>query len=1062
MEHLKAYYTIEKHLEETSKLNPQFEILNSIWKLNKGKLTSALSNVSHYFPHYSLHDSSHSQTIIRNIEAFLGEDRIKRLGPTNAWLILMSAYTHDIGMVVFQDLVQKEWWTPNFQNFLKNLQDSSDDSLKKDSKLLLQLQKVIDNVKANVVQSEFEINDPISIKNAVTTVVAEYTRKIHHEKSSEIIKGANEKFYELANSFYSDQIPSRLLNTLGDIAYLHGVDFYQIFEKLDFESNGLDVDNINPRFIACLLRLGDLLDIDDSRFNQFSSEVFKFPKSSIDHKTKHSSVKHLLVTPDSIEITLSCQNENVYRIARSWFDWLEKEVELQGKEWSNISPRDLGGKAPTIPRGKIKVFYMDQNLNPELLDLRFQISNKRIFEIIEGSAIYENAEFTFIRELVQNALDASKIELWMEITSGKYNEVIKTHLTKNGATVNDVINEIRFPNDIPTELTDFYKVKLSINWTDQKKEEIEISVEDFGTGISDSDLIRMTSKVGESRKGNEEMVKLINSMPFWLKPTGAFGIGLQSVFIVCESFDVETKAINSPGRLIQFNSSKRGKYSSVKPTKVERSQGTKVIVNIPKNKFQEVFNPTFDLGMVMEFDAFTSEFDSLYIYKLKAYLDLVFQKVRNLEISFFGKELILSSSEQNDIQKIATTKNSEKDIECSIYIRKNDLIIQFFEATIGSEFILIFETEEHFDLNNNRGGLFGTEYFVREIPVKSAKTYYHKLSLCRSLWNFTSTESDQILSLSREKLLTKKKIELEKLFFSSVLQPAFHLASSLIEEILSELSTKIEDKDTLKYLLFKFQVTAIMNKSSLGTKVLNQINDYVLDIENCEEIIASSSLTVQKFLNASKIILPVSNKSLISGQKIDNEFKSFVRQKCAEEKSAIIVWNTFFFEHYLRNKYHIHEIKFTEQGNILVLGIEQKNIMIKDGYTRYLDTFIRSQGWSKRAHVYAANKYANTLSVKNNYATGFESFPFLSRETIISPFKDSAQLREIMGRFSSKTQLDHIPSEIINELIPESLITWILKNTNNELLSKTEIIKSYKELISELLKHNWKRDVDLE
>ncbi len=899
MEHLKAYYTIEKHLEETSKLNPQFEILNSIWKLNKGKLTSALSNVSHYFPHYSLHDSSHSQTIIRNIEAFLGEDRIKRLGPTNAWLILMSAYTHDVGMVVFQDLVQKEWWTPSFQTFLKHLQDSSDDSLKKDSKLLIQLQKVIDNTKANIAQSEIEIIDPISIKNAVTTVVAEYTRKIHHEKSSEIIKGASEKFYELANSFYSDQIPNRLMNILGDVAYLHGVDFYQIFEKLDFESNGLDVDNINPRFIACLLRLGDLLDIDDARFNQFSSEVFKFPKSSIDHKSKHSSVKHLLVTPDSIEITLSCQNESVYRIARSWFDWLEKEVELQSKEWSNISPRDLGGKAPTIPRGKIKVYYNDLNLNPELLNLRFQISNKRIFEIIEGSAIYENAEFTFIRELIQNALDASKIQLWKEISSGKYNHVINKHLKIVEPTPEETINEIIFPDDIPSELSSFYTVKLNIDWTNNKKEEIEISVEDSGTGISDSDLIRMTSKVGESRRGNEEMVKFIDEMPFWLKPTGAFGIGLQSVFIVSESFEVETKAANSMGRLIQFNSSKKGKYSSIRNSNIERLQGTKVSVKIPKNRFKEVFNPTFDIGLVMEFDPFTSEFDSLYIYKLQSYLQDVLQKVNNLEIKFFGKKLLLNKQDQDEIPKIATSKSKEKDIECSIYFRDNSLIFQFFEATIGSEFVLLFETDENIDLLNRRSGLFSTEYFVRDIPVKSSTAFYHKLSLCKMFWNFMSTESDQILSLSREKFLIRKKQELETKFFSIILGKSITQASTLLNEKFDEIANEFQNNNTLKYLLFKFQITAKMNATSLDRVVLDKIGDYEMSRENCEKSLEPRSITVKEFLEASKIILPLSLKSIRSGQTVDDEFKLHVREKCAGEKDAIIIWNSFFFEHYL-------------------------------------------------------------------------------------------------------------------------------------------------------------------
>ena len=76
MEHLKSYYTLEKHLEESAAINKQFQILDAIWKLNKGTLSSALANISQYFPHYSLHEQSHSNTILNNIESFLGEARI--------------------------------------------------------------------------------------------------------------------------------------------------------------------------------------------------------------------------------------------------------------------------------------------------------------------------------------------------------------------------------------------------------------------------------------------------------------------------------------------------------------------------------------------------------------------------------------------------------------------------------------------------------------------------------------------------------------------------------------------------------------------------------------------------------------------------------------------------------------------------------------------------------------------------------------------------------------------------------------------------------------------------
>ena len=140
MEHLKSYYSLERHLDEIIKINPQFEVLGAIWKLNKKNLSSALANVGQSFPHYSLHEKSHSNTIISNIESFLGQDRIEKLGPTDTWLILMASYTHDLGMIVFHELVEKSWTTSEFQLFLKELSEWDDEEIKlmKQEKHLIQ------------------------------------------------------------------------------------------------------------------------------------------------------------------------------------------------------------------------------------------------------------------------------------------------------------------------------------------------------------------------------------------------------------------------------------------------------------------------------------------------------------------------------------------------------------------------------------------------------------------------------------------------------------------------------------------------------------------------------------------------------------------------------------------------------------------------------------------------------------------------------------------------------------------------------------------------------------
>ena len=97
---LNKKYTLEEHLRFLSIEDKDYEILYSIWDLNKKNLTQGLSLISSSFPHYSIHDVSHSMTIIDNIQCFLGEERIKRLSATDTFLILMAGLTHDIGMIL--------------------------------------------------------------------------------------------------------------------------------------------------------------------------------------------------------------------------------------------------------------------------------------------------------------------------------------------------------------------------------------------------------------------------------------------------------------------------------------------------------------------------------------------------------------------------------------------------------------------------------------------------------------------------------------------------------------------------------------------------------------------------------------------------------------------------------------------------------------------------------------------------------------------------------------------------------------------------------------------------
>lgn len=119
--------SIESQLEEIASENPKYKELWATWNLNKKTLEPILNAIIKDYPHYSLHDYSHSESILLNIERILGNKNIEKLSPTDLWLILHVAYLHDFGMVLLDTKIREFWNSRDFQDFLKEQCESVED-----------------------------------------------------------------------------------------------------------------------------------------------------------------------------------------------------------------------------------------------------------------------------------------------------------------------------------------------------------------------------------------------------------------------------------------------------------------------------------------------------------------------------------------------------------------------------------------------------------------------------------------------------------------------------------------------------------------------------------------------------------------------------------------------------------------------------------------------------------------------------------------------------------------------------------------------------------------------
>jgi len=653
----KYVYKLETHLKHLCDENREYENLLAAWHLNKKTCQEILKNVIICYPHFSSHDSSHSDTIISNIEMLLGEERIKTLSPTDTWLLLSSAYMHDLGMVILHRDINEHWQSNEFKSFWNEQKLSGSIDLQKRLNYIESLQD-----ESGMLQVDF--NWPVRVSTCVAHIIECFFRDKHSSLSREYLK----KMKETLNTDFSHNglIPNRLIHLLGEVSYSHTRNPEELL-NLDYQTNGVDSDYAHPRFVAEMLRLGDLLDADASRFNICTELVVEeFPETSKLHKAKHQSTRHLLITPEEIGFRSDSESREVYREVRKWVTMLEDEVSFITTHWVDIVPKAFSGYAPKFRQKELLL-----KGKPDVdgtADLRFGISQEKAFDIIEGGNLYKD-KYIFMREFVQNATDALKIQMWRDLKLGIYADFR-----------NNSIDELSnlMPFDIPGEIYDNYKVHIEIKRV--SNDETKVVISDNGIGIS-MEALKLMCKVGDSYNTRKKVKKEIDEMPSWLRPTGGFGIGMQSAFLVVDEFDIVTTTADGNSLKMKVGSRKTDGYIQVTEMSREeqRQRGTKIEILLNNNSaFSYTFGWLTDEYFGARYDPVMNENCSLS-YKLA---DVVLQ---SCESNLFSIALEYEN-DKNDIPRLQieeNLKNAEDSNDYKFFISEDFNSIDMWTKEAG-------------------------------------------------------------------------------------------------------------------------------------------------------------------------------------------------------------------------------------------------------------------------------------------------------------------------------------------------------------------------------------------
>lgn len=802
------------------------------WRLDKKMYTDYSGSISHEFLHYSLHDQSHSTSILQYIYLLLGEDLLNNFSVSDLWIILEVAYSHDIGMsATYEEL--KEIWNDKREvnNIIKKI-------LKYSDKEAMELYNTVkDKIENDFVDADNNFLNTyphwqLEFRKAINYINSEYLRKNHPSKSRNII----DKVLLKLNTEHLN-IEERFYKIIGDINYLHGEDFSEIENLLENEELGIETDIFHPRMIAMLLRMGDVLDIRNNRFCLRDKDYLGgLPKDSKEHFLKHKGVTNFLVTNENVRVHIKSNKLEVCKNSAYWLEYIENEYNNFTSHWNDYVSDNLKGlKLKNID---LKIEYNGKEFILQDFSKYLKTDPKKLMQLMVGENLY-NTSLIMFREFLQNAIDASKVKLAMQYVDDK------TFLEKNSIECFRKVS----PKDFSVDDYDDLGISICFDY-DEKNDLITFSITDHGIGMDEAGLNALFN-IGQGWNHRRKISNRFDEFPDWLKPTGGFGIGTLSAFLLTDQVRFKTKSKNHPYYDVKINSPINGNDGAIEKMIInndEKISGTEVIVKIDFNKYyyeiirylkmkgKKINNVLHcaNIGKSSIKEQFVFETLESYVSDLivNSFVDIKINSFNNLYKKkfnkiIFGEKEIKFSGLKNNKEESNTKYRTERNI---YWDESNEILIKYKmydnnqNGLISDLMLMGLDIEEsdkgnHYNINNE---CIISYKGIKVSSLKYDSLIYNKDYISKILndviesIDFYSNTVNDVLDISRTRFIND-----------------FNLAEHVYNILYNYLVTYINDKDNknnnysciYKYAMEKlclYFYDVIKNNKNLANRIKHQ------------------------------------------------------------------------------------------------------------------------------------------------------------------------------------------------------------------------------------------------
>ena len=466
----------------------------------RGEVETYLSRVSATFSHYTSHAVDHSDQIVREISALVYQDAFDpktacvELTPIEVYLLLLAAYLHDTGMVVTDQEKIAALSTAAWDRFAHDHAETAD--------------LVNDEAPLNDAQDQF-------VRGLEQQwAIAEFFRRQHAERAAVAINSA----LNVGRFLAGDQAAVR---SLVAICIGHGLSPQALQSDTEYPTRRDHFGHaVDVRLLTILLRLGDLLDMRNARACPLlRSSVSPLPRSSEIHWTQYDRIHDRVTSPEQIRVGARCETADEHRLLLDWCTWLANEVNGAQRLMSQ-EPRHRSWVPPQAtvgPEGTIRI-ERAPGATYRVEDWKFHFDEAavvtRLVADVHGSGP------GFLRELMQNSLDASRVMMY----------------TAESRTES-------YANEVPAAIRERFPLSIAIETEHSNDHDLvrSISISDHGTGMTSDIIKNYFLQIGRSWYGSSAFV---GRFPF--TPTSRFGVGFLSVFGVSDDVTVTTRWYQDP------------------------------------------------------------------------------------------------------------------------------------------------------------------------------------------------------------------------------------------------------------------------------------------------------------------------------------------------------------------------------------------------------------------------------------------------------------------------------------------------------------------------------------